>query len=354
MPSKSVFNTAAKAAINSTPLGGAFNAAKGIGKAISGIGDALGIGGGPSRNTIASREARTWGHQAMAGDLSAIQKLYDATHSKYPAKVRVASEYLAELATGHIAAYPTVQITREVQQEALNALTAVRREKGIPFSPTDVLDVTTRSAPPMSASPRANSAAPASAPKPCKYGLRGPDGRCPKKPRISRTTGFVGSASKPPCKYGPRGPDGRCPKKPSIYSRQTAAQSRVRRKAEQVGEKAVGAGIAAAVRAAGGPAAAVSFIARGGLLVGAGLAAYAITSKLRTLRHKTYAELRKDAADAYRWARQGQDGTTPMPAPRELAQLSQWFKGKMAEIDANEAAGVPVSGLANLIFDPDA
>jgi len=48
---------------------------------------------------------------------------------------------------------------------------------------------------------------------PCKYGPRGPDGYCPKKP--ARARGRAGAAGrKKPCKYGPRGPDGYCPKKP--------------------------------------------------------------------------------------------------------------------------------------------
>lgn len=59
--------------------------------------------------------------------------------------------------------------------------------------------------------------------RPCKYGQRDADGRCPKKPRAgsssSRTSS--GGSSKPPraakakpCKYGPRTAEGKCPKKP--------------------------------------------------------------------------------------------------------------------------------------------
>lgn len=52
-----------------------------------------------------------------------------------------------------------------------------------------------------------------SAKRPCKYGPRDSQGRCPKKPK-SASSGRASSSSKPPCKYGPRDSNGRCPKKP--------------------------------------------------------------------------------------------------------------------------------------------
>lgn len=47
--------------------------------------------------------------------------------------------------------------------------------------------------------------------RPCKYGPRGEDGYCPKKPKAAKKP-------KKPCKYGPRDAQGYCPKKPSSYS----------------------------------------------------------------------------------------------------------------------------------------
>lgn len=52
--------------------------------------------------------------------------------------------------------------------------------------------------------------------KPCAYGPRDEDGKCPKKPKAAKKT--RAKKAKPPCKYGPRDEDGRCPKKPSPYS----------------------------------------------------------------------------------------------------------------------------------------
>lgn len=56
--------------------------------------------------------------------------------------------------------------------------------------------------------------------KPCAYGPRDEEGKCPKKPKAAKKT--RAKKSKPPCKYGPRDEEGRCPKKPSPYSAQTS------------------------------------------------------------------------------------------------------------------------------------
>lgn len=51
--------------------------------------------------------------------------------------------------------------------------------------------------------------------RPCKYGPRDDEGKCPKKPKSTNSTGSKSSArTKPPCKYGPRDANGLCPKKP--------------------------------------------------------------------------------------------------------------------------------------------
>lgn len=49
---------------------------------------------------------------------------------------------------------------------------------------------------------------------PCKYGPRGPDGYCPKRPK---SAGRKPTAKKP-CKYGPRTAAGLCPKKPKSFA----------------------------------------------------------------------------------------------------------------------------------------
>lgn len=56
----------------------------------------------------------------------------------------------------------------------------------------------------------------ASSKRPCKYGARDSDGRCPKKSSAAsaRASAPSGARSKPPCKYGPRDQNGLCPKKP--------------------------------------------------------------------------------------------------------------------------------------------
>jgi len=58
--------------------------------------------------------------------------------------------------------------------------------------------------------------------RPCKYGPRDGEGRCPKKPKAARKASS-GTSTKPsnkrPCKYGPRGADGLCPKKPKAAAK---------------------------------------------------------------------------------------------------------------------------------------
>lgn len=153
------------------------------------------------------------------------------------------------------------------------------------------------------------------------------------------------------CKYGAR-VNGYCPKKSAAPKapKQSKAARAAQRRLETAAWNVATSGFKAAVKAAGGPAAAAGFIARSGLVLGAGVAAYYIASKLRTLRYKTYAELRADAADWYRWARQGRDGEGKNLSPSELAQLSQWYKAKIALLNQHEAAGTKVSGVTNLVF----
>lgn len=50
--------------------------------------------------------------------------------------------------------------------------------------------------------------------RPCKYGERNAQGKCPKKPTTTTTT----QTRRRPCKYGERDAHGKCPKKPSSSS----------------------------------------------------------------------------------------------------------------------------------------
>lgn len=49
--------------------------------------------------------------------------------------------------------------------------------------------------------------------RPCKYGARDSDGKCPKAPKKPRAA--KKPRAKAACKYGPRDSEGRCPKKPA-------------------------------------------------------------------------------------------------------------------------------------------
>jgi len=92
-------------------------------------------------------------------------------------------------------------------------------------------------------------------------------------------------------------------------------------------------------------------VAKATLVGAAGLAAYYITSKLRTIRYKTYADLRYDASNQYRQARQAaalQAGRALTAA--ELGSLSEWYKAKLRHLDEAERSGRSVSGISNLIF----
>lgn len=145
-----------------------------------------------------------------------------------------------------------------------------------PSSPAE--NPTVPSAPPAP-KPTPSGPKPKGEPKPCKYGLRGPDGKCPKKSELTGSTAspLAGASSSRPCKYGPRGADGYCPKKPPS-GRLTKRQSATVRKAAAAAEKIVTAGvkgaglaIAAGLRAAGvgaGAAAATVASVAGAALLG--------------------------------------------------------------------------------------
>lgn len=83
----------------------------------------------------------------------------------------------------------------------------------------------------------------------------------------------------------------------------------------------------------------------------AGFAAYWMTSKLLTLRYKTYAELRWEASNWYRRARAAAAEQAGRPLTgAELQNFKQWYDARIARLNEAERAGRPVSGATNLIF----
>lgn len=169
--------------------------------------------------------------------------------------------------------------------------------------------------------------------RPCAYGPRGTDGRCPPKPKASQLYS-AGPASRPvsrsqrPCAYGPRGADGYCPKKPASSRTRQAAERRL----EATATKAVTSAAGAAIKYA---PAVLRFAGQAALVVAAGAAAYWITSQLMRIRGGTVADLRFELANQYRAARRAyaaQYGRNLSPS--ELADLSAWYKRKDAELRA--------------------
>jgi len=188
------------------------------------------------------------------------------------------------------------------------------------------------------------------APHVCKYGPRDEQGRCPKKPPLGRQSrrASAGGATSRPCKYGERDADGRCPPRSSRYG--SAAARRAQSRAERAVTSAITRGArrlatpanSAALASAGG--AALRFAAKASLVGAAGFAAYWLTTQAMKLRYRTYQDLRNETADLYRLARREtaqREGRGLTPA--ESASLSQWFKSKTAEINANERAGRPIT-----------
>jgi len=156
--------------------------------------------------------------------------------------------------------------------------------------------------------------------RPCKYGPRGADGYCPKKP--------TSAGGGRPCKYGPRGADGYCPKKPRSTSgttgstapaRTTPAQQR--RQQERVARDAIDLGVTVTQlaiphqqrlrtlfnsRVTRRGAGALTLGGVAGLAIAAGLAAFAgttaVLSGIRN-RQERIAEEQRLAALGYRVAR---------------------------------------------------
>jgi hypothetical protein len=183
--------------------------------------------------------------------------------------------------------------------------------------------------------------------KPCKYGPRGSDGLCPKKPRAYPTTGST----------SPFLPDEPAPKKAAAKRKESSVSAYVRRKAERKAERQVeavirkkaapvlgkvlerGAKAGAYLRQPLGKVAAGGATAIGGaaaLVTIAGLASYFgttyILKKIKGRRDRLQA-MRDAAADAYRASRLAaiEQLGRPLTATEHKA-LAAKFKAAMATI----------------------
>lgn len=321
-------------------------------KAISGTLNALGIGGYHNRRGEAIARLKK---DIAAGNWEAVQRA--ANNAKYGRKRAIAQAALELGSTDPEAARQRFLAKKAgAVWPAQNgpAPDAVRYSaKG--SRPVSRSPIPSPSAPPagkQAARARKSSgpsALPTARPKPpCKYGARGPDGYCPK--RQARPRALATPRAQRPCAYGPRGPDGLCPKRKRATAAQTATSRAVTKAATAAGTAA--ASTARTVLKTVGPGAVVSTVAKASLVLGAGLAAYYLTSQLMKLRYKTYNDLRNDASDAYRHARQQAAAQLGRGlTPQENAEFSRYYKARIALLNAYEAAGKPISGVANLTFE---
>lgn len=252
------------AAINASPVGGVWRAAKGL-TSVLGLGN-KGNTAGPQKRTyqayLVARDA------ARAGDLAALQWLGE-TGGVLPGRAT------AYMDTRNQAARAFRTITIELKNRGNGvwpdtAGTAPPAEYGAPAPTGGMWGGDAQAAP----KPR----------KPCAFGPRDPEtGRCP--PRRKRPaggsagasggghglfSGVPGTAAKPkrPCAYGPRDADGRCPPK-GRSGKLTKRNSAMLRRAETAAANVLikgGRGAIAGIRAG---------LAGSGLTAGAAAAAVA-------------------------------------------------------------------------------
>lgn len=309
----------ASRAIQSSPAGPAYSAAKGLVNAVSSI-----FGGGPPawKRSQAFRDYEAARDLAQRGDAAALERLAQLAGLRQPdypgtkhsvVRDRARNTYM-NLSQGR-GAWPSSGVAQVVANGSLPR--GVTRAQSAPAAP---------------AAPR---------PKPpCKYGPR-VDGYCPKKPPAGASGGRRTSGrAKPPCKYGPRGEDGYCPKKGqgsvSVGGVTAKLPASVTRKIEASVTKSLAPAVTKAL----------PYIAKASLVGLAGYAAYWLTSKLQRYRYKTYDDLRYAAANAYREARQqaaADNGRGLTPA--ENKQLADYFKQSMAQLDQWERDKRPIHQL---------
>jgi hypothetical protein len=349
-----------------TGANNAWNAAKGVGGAVKAVGRALGIGV-PSEAERRHRAYAGYHRIIRSGDLAALRQ--GIRQAKYAGGKWEMAWALANNSTDANAA----EAARQAAGQPRAGLDLV---VPLPTEPTGTTqyygdtEVMTWPDDGVGTVPIAGSAssgrtkgksisrAPA-APKSAPLGLTSPlDTPSTTTSRRRLTTA---PKAKRPCKYGPRDENGYCPKKPAAQAGRSRPgrapkESRAHRLARTRAEKAVEAGLLkagkAGIAAAGGGYAAAGLLAQGALLVGAGVAAYYITTKLMQLHYRTYDDLRYEAANAYRESRRAAAESLGRPLnAEELRQLALWFKQRKAYLDALEANGTPLSDVSSLTFE---
>lgn len=205
-----------------------------------------------------------------------------------------------------------------------------------------------------------------------------PQGFCPKKPKAVRSSTASpsgGSAprqlkAKPDCKYGPRvnaitgelDPQGVCPKKPPATVASGVATRAQRRLETAAGTAA--ANVAKTVIKTIGPGNVVRAIAKASLVGLAGLAAYKLTSKLLTLKAKTWQDLRNEISAAFARAKTeaikergltfDQVNADPELRKQLFGDLQAYYKDRMRILEAQAAKMPnPPANAGNLYFSDD-
>lgn len=170
---------------------------------------------------------------------------------------------------------------------------------------------------------------------------QGQGGGCPPGKELNPATGRCRAV----CKYGRDPATDRCrgaPPRTAAQKRQGTAQKRVEREVE----KGITKG-AQYIYKSFGPLGTLKLLAKGSLVAGAGLAAWALTKKIATLRPRTWADAHRQLADAYRAAKQELRDSRPdidwsggeetKRANIELfGPLNAWYQERSAILDQLE------------------
>lgn len=185
---------------------------------------------------------------------------------------------------------------------------------------------------------------------------------CPPGKELNPATGRCRAV----CKYGRDPLTDRCrPKPPATQAqkRQTQLEKRVEREVGQGIEKG-----AKYVLKTFGPLGTLKLIGKGSLIATAGLAAYALTKKLATLRPRNWNDARSELAKAYREAKQAVRDSRPdldwsggeeTRRNNELlfGDLNKWFQereGVLDQLEASRAWPKDYKGNAlGYVFDDD-
>lgn len=100
-----------------------------------------------------------------------------------------------------------------------------------------------------------------------------------------------------------------------------------------------------ATRAKAVAAVALPLLAKATLVGAAGYAAYWLTTKLRSVRYRTWDDVFYELANKVRHARQAAAAEYGRPlTPDELKSFGDWHKGELAKLQAMRSRGVPVGG----------